>query len=225
MKSKRVITLCLLSIAVVMGLVAFSLRQDFDAEAYVRATIEHAFSGETEELAKIVTNVDEEYLRTSYEESMRSFVVNNILNHESDDQEVEDQFLLLTKEFFKGLQYEVHPAKKISQQEYEVDVEYAPTDLFLQFVASMEVEQKLLKEKVEKGEYQGTKEEIEAQMKQDVIQNRYQTLQNACEQQQISEKMVMTFHVTSDSNRVFSIEQEEITRLMEKILRLDEIQD
>ncbi len=225
MKLKRIITLVVIAAAAVIGILCLGLRNDFDAQGYVQAILDQTFKGETEKLADMVAGVSEEALYQQYEEGVNSFVENNLLNNVEADEEVKQKFVELWKDVFKSFKYEVKQAEKISNEQYEVDVELEPTDIFLQFVASVEIEQQNLNTKVEKGEYSGTKEEIESQMQKEVLESRYNSLKTAYENPQYSEKTVVQFRVTSDEKHVFSIEEEEITTLLTKLLRLDEIQD
>lgn len=225
MKPKRIITLVVIVAAAVIGILCLGLRHDFDAQGYVQAILNQTFKGETEKLADIVADASEESLYQQYEDGVDSFVTKNLLNNVEADEEVKQKFVELWKDVFKSLKYEVKQAEKISNEEYAVAVEIEPTDIFLQFVASVETEQQNLNTKVEKGEYSGTKEEIESQMQKEVLESRYNTLKAAYENPQYSEKTVVRFRVTSDENHVFSIEEEGITTLVTKLLRLDEIQD
>ena len=72
------------------------------------------------------------------------------------------------------MKYQVNEAEKISRKEYDVSVEFQPSDVFLQFITSIQTESENLKQKAENGEYQGTKEEINAQMQSEFLNRSYE---------------------------------------------------
>ena len=58
-------------------------------------------------------------------------------------------------------------------------MEFQPSDVFLQFITSIQTESENLKQKAENGEYQGTKEEINAQMQSEFLNRSYELLETA----------------------------------------------
>lgn len=225
MKSKRNIAIVLIAVVALVGIIFLMIRNDFDAKGYVEAILSQTLKGEVEDAAEIVEGATEESLYQQYEEGIMAFVDHNLLNNVEVEEETRQKFVVLWEDVFKSLRYEVKEAEKMDDDEYVVKVEVEPTDVFLKFVESVEAEQQYLKDKVEAGEYKGTEEEITAQMQQDVLLKRYETLQTAYDNQQYSEKVTVELRVTSNDEDVFSINEEDISNMITKILRLDEIQD
>ena len=78
--------------------------------------------------------------------------------------------------------------------------------------------------KAENGEYQGTKEEINAQMQSEFLNRSYELLETAYQNMQYGETETIVFKVKSNDKNVFSMKEDEISSFITKILRLDEIQ-
>lgn len=225
MRSKKGIAATIIIMLVLVGIVCFGLLRDFDAQGYVRAVLDQTFQGEVKDAAEIIEGSTEEELYRQYEEGIETFVENYITADIEIDQKSKQEYVNLCQEIFGVMKYRVLEAEKISRKEYDVKVEIQPSDVFQQFVKSVAEDAELLAEKAEKGEYKGTKEEISSQMQEEFLKNSYESLKNAYQNMQYGEKETIVFNVKSDDYNVFSLEEEEISLLITKILRLDEIQD
>lgn len=212
-------------IVILLGIVCVGLFQDFDAQGYVLAILEQRFQGEVTQAKKIIKEAEEEELVAQYESGIEKFVEDHITGGIDTDAELEAKFGELCKKIFASMKYEVHEAEKISRKEYRVNVEIEPSDIFIKFVEGIQAESARLSEKVEKGEYRGTKEEIHAQMQKEFLENSYKLLEESYENRQYGEPEIIEFQVVSDENNIFSVRENEISLLITKILRLDEIQD
>ena len=163
MKSKKGTVAAIAVIIVLVGIVCIGLLRDFDAQGYVRAILNQRFSEE------ILEDTSKKELLKQYDEGIESFVSDYITNGVEIDSELEKKFVDLCKEIFGAMKYQVNEAEKISRKEYDVSVEFQPSDVFLQFITSIQTESENLKQKAENGEYQGTKEEINAQMQSEFL--------------------------------------------------------
>ena len=149
-----------------------------------------------------------------YDEGIESFVSDYITNGVEIDSELEKKFVDLCKEIFGAMKYQVNEAEKISRKEYDVSVEFQPSDVFLQFITSIQTESENL----------GTKEEINAQMQSEFLNRSYELLETAYQNMQYGETETIVFKVKSNDKNVFSMKEDEISSFITKILRLDEIQ-
>lgn len=225
MRTKKGVAAVIGVIVILMGVVCIGLLRDFDAQSYVRAILDQRFQGEVTEAEEIIKDTTAKELTRQYEEGIEAFTADHITNGVEVDEELERKFVNLSKEIFSSMKYKVHEAEKISRKEYEVSVEFQPVDIFHQFVEAVQKESERLMQKAENGEYKGTKEEINVQMQQEFLNNSYELLETAYKNMQYGESQTIIFKVTSNEKNVFSVDENEISALITKILRLDEIQD
>ena len=176
-------------------------------------------------VASMVEGQTEEELYAQYEEGIESFVVNNITSGVEMDAELQEKYIALCREIFAAMKYDVKEAEKISRKEYQVPVEYQSADIFKNFVTAVSNEYTRLMQKVENGEYQGTLEEINAQMQADYLNNTYELLKTAYEAVQYAGPETMIFTVKEDENGLFTLDEAQIYEFITKIMGLDEIQD
>ena len=212
------------AIAMITVLCSWIFR-DFDASGYVNAVLDQHFQGEVEMAAQFVEGKTEEELYAQYEEGVLSFVQNNITSGVEVDAELEQKYVELGKDIFMIMQYNVKEAEKISNKEYNVPVEYQTMNVFPTFIEEVQKEAEKIKEKVNKGEYQGTLEEINAQMQEEFLQNSYICLRHAYREVRYELKETMIFKVTRNDDGLYVIDEKQIHDFTSKILGLDEIQD
>lgn len=212
------------AIAMITVLCAWIFR-DFDASGYVNAVLDQHFQGEVGMAAQFVEGKTEEELYAQYEEGVLSFVQNNITSGVEVDEELEQKYVELGKDIFMIMQYNVKEAEKIRGKEYNVPVEYQTMNVFPTFIEEVQKEAEKIKEKVNKGEYQGTLEEINAQMQEEFLQNSYICLRHAYREVRYEFKETMIFKVTRNDDGLYVIDESQIHDFTSKILGLDEIQD
>lgn len=224
MKSKKGTAAIIAVIVVLVGIVCMGLLRDFDAQGYVRAILNQRFQGDVTEAEEILEDTTKKELVRQYEEGIENFVAAYITNGVEMDETLEQKFVELCKEIFSSMKYQVNEAEKISRKEYDVSVEFELADVFPQFIASIQTESENLKQKAENGEYKGTKEEINVQMQNEFLNRSYELLEAAYKNMQYKDTETIVFKVKSNEKNVFSMNEEEISALITKILRLDEIQ-
>ena len=225
MKIKKVAIAFILMIIVSLTLTGCGLFKDFDAKGYVQALLDQTFQGEVEKAAQIMEDTSEKELKEEYEEGIETFVINNIIGDAEVSDIMEQQFIGLCEEIFLAMKYEVQDAEKIDKKEFQVKVEIQPADVFVNFVETVKVDSAELLEKANNGEYQGTDEEIHAQVQNDFLNHSYELLVSAYQSIQYGDKETVVLTVSGNDDNVYSADDEEMADLIIKILRLDEIQD
>ena len=199
--------------------------RDFDASGYVKAVLDQHFHGEVAEAAQFVEGKSVEELYAQYEDGVTSFVKNNITSGVEIGEDLEQQYVELGKDIFSIMHYTVKDAEKISSKEYNVPVEYQTMNVFPIFIELVQQESVKIKEKAEAGEYQGSLEEINAQMQEEFLEQSYICLRQAYREVRYEMKETMIFKVTKNEEGLFVIDQNQIHDFTTKILGLDEIQD
>lgn len=225
MKTKKGTIAVVAVMVVLMAIVCAGLLRDFDAQGYVRGILDQRFQGEVAQAEKMIDDTTEEELLRQYEEGVELFVEDHITNGVDVDEKLKRKYVNLCKEIFSAMKYKVHEAEKIDWKQYDVAVEFQPSDVFHRFVKGVREESDALMKKVENGEYKGTKEEINAQMQEEFLNRSYEILKESYQNMQYGDAETIVFQVKSNENHVFSADENEISLLITKILRLDEIQD
>lgn len=231
MKSKKglVTGIVISAIILVIGIGAVTLRmglfRGFDAQGYVKAILDQNFKGEVDVLATMVDGKTEKELLEQYEDGIEVFVTKNIATGIEMDEELEGKFIKLCKEIFASMKYDVKEAEKIEKGKYEVVVEFRSTDVFSQYMKLLKEESERLTEKVEKGEFQGTQEEINAQLQKEYLDNACELLKKAHEEAKYSDKKTMKFVVQQDKNGIYMLDEAKIYEFIVKIMGLDEKED
>ncbi len=208
-----------------LAIVAVGMFRDFDAQKYVRSILNQTFKGEIEETITVVDGKTEEELLQQYEAGVLAFVENNVTSGIEMDAELKEKYVALCKEVFASMKYEVKEAEKISKKEYHVPVAYQTPDIFNKFIASLSTESARLADKADKGEYQGSVEEINAQMQNEFLNNAYELLKTAVSEATYAEAETFDFVVKADENGLFAMEDGQLNDFIVKIMGLDEIQD
>ena len=226
MKSKKGLIAVIAVILIAMGvLVGMVLTRDFDAEKYVSVVLDQTFRGEVTGATEIIEGVTEEELYQQYEAGVTAFVKNNIISGVEVDAEAEAKFIELGKTIFASMKYEIAGVEKVSRDEYNVKVNYQPSDVFLKYIEYIEGESQRITDKVEAGEYKGTVDEINAQMEAEFLASAYTLLEQAYTNMEFGEAAEMEFVVKVGATELYQVREDELQKLMVKIMRLDEIQD
>ncbi len=226
MKSKKGLIAVVAVFVIVAGvLVGMALTKDFDAKAYVSVILDQTFCGKVEGATEIIEGVTEEELYQQYEDGVTAFVKNNIISGVEVDAEAEAKFIELGKKIFSSMKYEVTNVEKVSRDEYNVIVGYQPADVFMKYIEYINAESEAIRYKVEAGEYKGTVDEINAQMEKEFLASAYTLLEKASANMEFGETQEMEFIVKVGATELYQLREDELHKLMVKIMRLDEIQD
>ncbi len=215
------------SVVVVIALGFFCMWwfRDFDAQGYVKAVLDQNLKGDVTLAAEFIQDSSKEELQKQYEDGVRSFAENNITNGIEMDEALKEQYVELCKNIFACMKYTVKEAERISRTEYHVTVEYQSADVFQKFSAAVLEESSRLLEKVDKGEYKGTEEEINQQMKKEFLENCYNLLEKAFQEVQHSETQTEVFVVQKNSDGLFEISDEQMRLFVKKIMGFEANQD
>lgn len=224
MKRKKRKVFLFLTVWMALFAAGCGLLKDFDAEGYVRALLNQTFRGEVKEAAKVMGDTSEKELKEQYEEEISAFVRKNLVSGIQIDETVQKEYEAVCKDIFGAMKYEVKSSEKADKKEYDVSVEIQPSDIFIRFSGAVKEDTARLMEKADKGEYQGTEDEINSQMQKEFIADALRLLKQAQAEMKYGEKETVIIRVIGNKNNEFSVDEEEISNLITKILRLDEIQ-
>lgn len=229
-KKKNIIIGTIIGAVVVLFIVFGTLAclgifREFNAQGYVSAVLNQTFKGDVEEAVEMIDGATEEALYAQYEAGIESFVKNTLLNGAELDSELEAQYIDLCKEIFAKMKYSVQEAEKVSDGEFDVPVKYQSSNVLQLFIASATNEVQRIEEKKEKGEYRGTFEEIEAQMKAECLSNWCTMLEEAYNNMEFGEEQTVVFKVVKSEEGLYELEESAVTEFLVKILSLDVKED
>lgn len=224
-KSSNLIAAAILVGIGLLGIVAFGIFRDFDAQEYVNAILQLTFKGKAETTAQLTEGTTEEELLAQYEDGIESFVRGYIIGDAKMNEEERARYISLCKEIFNAAKFEVKEAEEISKKEYKVPVEYYATNVFAEFSESVKLEMQRLVEKVNQGGYTGTEEEIQEQMQTEFLENVYQILEKAYQEAECAEKETMMFTVKKGASDLYTVDEAQVHRFVIKIMGIDVIQD
>lgn len=197
---------------------------NFDAKGYTQALLDQMFQGESEPLLVYDKGNGKKELKEQYEEYIAVFS-ENLTEGLNTNEIMTEKFYKLCKEIFRMAKYNVKEAEKISSDEYKVSVEIRQMDVFVRWNEMLTESVADISAKVEKGEYEGTEEEILQFMLADITSQSYQLLETRYQEVQYGEPETIVLTIKKNGNEKFEAKDEEISELITKILCLDAIQD
>ncbi len=198
-------------------------RGDFDAAGYTEALLHLMFQGDTKEAMKRIDGATYDSLMQKYQESIDTFTTNVITSQFDISETKYEQFAELTAEIFSIMRYEVTGASESGDQEYEVSVSIQPADIFVRFQELLTADSLEMAEEIKAGKYTGTDEEAGRKILADIVNHAYELLGSACNRVEYGEKKNVILRVRADENNEYSIDKEDMSNLITKILRLDEM--
>ena len=229
-KKKNMTIGVIVSVVVVLFIVFGTLAclgifREFNAQRYVSAVLDQTLKGDVEDAVEMVDGATEEALYTQYEAGISSFVKNSLTSGTELTTELEKRYTELCKKVFASMKYEVQEAEKISDEEFQVPVKYQPSDILQKFIVSVTAEAQRLNEKVENGEYRGTLEEINTQMKEEFMNNSCDLFEEAYNSMEFGEEQTIVLKVVKGEDDLYELEESAITEFLVKILSLDAKED
>ena len=230
-KKKNVVASIIISVAilifVVFGLLAcFGDFREFDAKGYVKVMLDKTFKGEVQAVVELTNGtVTEEEILAQYEATVTSFANSRKPEDMQLSEDMQEQYISICKKLFASMKYDVKEAVKISDTEYEVPVEYQPTNVCEKFETLILEENQRIYKKKENGEYRGTTAEIDAKMKQEFTSAFCSLFEEAYNTMEIGEKETIVIKVVREDDDLYKIDSAQINELIKKILGLDVIQD
>ncbi len=227
--SKRTIGIIIgivVAVVVLGAIVVIGMDRDFDAQKYVNVILDYTFKGKASDVGQLFEEDSLAQMEKQYEENIAKFVDKNITSETEVEAEMKEKYTTLCKDIFGAMKYRVKKTEKVNGDEYKVTVEYQAADIFPMYIEKAAQEAATMRERAEKGEYQGeTTEAINLQMQQDTISNYYELLNNAYQNVQYGEKEEIVFTVKRNEENVFTLDSATLSEFLAKILSLDEIQD
>lgn len=225
MRSKKTMWATIGVSILLVAVVVYWIFRSFDASGYVNAVLAQYLKGDITAALELMDDVTEDTLLMQYEQGVTAFVESNVANGVEMDETLKENYIALCKKIFADMKYEVGEAEKTSRSSYDVPVTYQPVDIFEKFAQLLAEEKVRLTEKVERGEYKGTLEEINVQMQKEFLEQSYGLFEEAYKTMEFGEKTTIVLPVNKGDNDLFGVKEAEIADFIAKIIGLDENQD
>lgn len=197
--------------------------KEFPAAEYVHSMLDVVFQGEVSNAAEVMDKTGSE-LEERHEKGIEAFT-ENLTSGIQMSEMMFYQYEELCEKIFSVMRYNVKEEVKEVEDGYEVTVEIMPVDIFIRYTKDMAEVSAELNEKLKNGEYQGTDEEILTQVNAEYVGYGYELLDFAYKNIQYSEPIEVVLKISKQENGEYGVSDTEIAQLLEKIMRMDEIQD
>lgn len=203
-------------------LVCFRLFGGFDARRYVDAVCAQILEGDVENAIKMTRGLTKEKAEEQHEEMVRNFVNNVIASGLTLEKEEQEACTEITKQIFANLKYEVESAEEVNENEYRVTIRYQETDVIEKLQALAKEESAQAKKKVNRGEYQGTQEEINKQIQKEFAEKLPDMLEEAYKNMSFGKEKTMVLTVRKNENDLYTVD---ISEFLVKMMGLTTKQD
>jgi small nuclear ribonucleoprotein (snRNP)-like protein len=227
-KKKNIIIISIIGVVFVaaLGLVGMKVFQGFSAKKYVDAVLDQNVNGEVGSIVGMTKGLTEDAAKKQYEQTVEGFL-NNVVAAESLplDEEQKKACMDACKDIFAELNYRVVDEKKVDDKEYEVTVQIKVSDVIAKLKTLLEAETERINTKVENGEYRGTMEEIDAQMKADYAVKLADVLKEAAKTMKDGESKTVVVTVKKGENGLYNIEGSQISEILTKMMGLSKKED
>ena len=226
MKNKKMSVAVIIGAVVVsLGLlvvVCFRLFGGFDAGKYVSAVCEQILEGDVEAAIKMTRGLTKEKAQEQHEEMVQNFVNNVIASGLTLEKEEQEACVEITKQIFSSLKYEVEKTEKVSDEEFRVTIRYQETNVIEKLQALAKEESAKASQKANKGEYEGTVEEINEQIQKEFAEKLPSMLEEAYETMTFGEEKTMVLTVKKNEKGLYSAD---ISEFIVKMMGLTTKQD
>lgn len=218
-KSAVILLLC-----ISMMLLCTGCAKEFDASEYTKAVLDLSFQHDMTKALEVMDGATKSSLNAQYEDFINSFVANNITNEMEINETKSAQFSDLVAKIFATMRYDVGKAEKVGKTAYKVPVKVQTSDIFKRFQQRITEDSLKIAEKVKNGGYQGTQEEVTAQVLADIVNHAYELLEVSYMEAEFGDEVTVNLTVKADEDKEYYIPDQDMENLIIKILQLDEIQ-
>lgn len=212
----KLLPLCMIAVLTMTGC------SKFDAEGFVQAYLNLWMQGEADDAVALNKEKTRSELLEDYETRVFAFDEVYITGDmEMDDQLLNDYFDL-TKQIFSVMRYRVKGADE-NDDVYEVSVEITTVNLFEEYTLRLQTLSEEMMAAVENGEYEGTDEQINEQLKAEFIYIAYDLLSECYANMEYGDKQTVIIHVEKNEDGDYEIREDDFSEMLIKMLCLDEI--
>ncbi len=224
-EKKRNIIIAISSVAVLAvfaTIVCIRLFSGFNASKYVNAVCSQVIKGDVDEAIQVTRGLTEEAAKEQHEVMVSNFVDNVIASGLTLDEKQKEECVEISKKIFSEMKYDVKKSKKISDDEYQVTIEYQKTDVIAKLQKLAKEESERAHKKVNKGEYRGATEEINAQLQEEFTKKLPDMLEEAYKTMEFGKTETIVLVVKKSENGLYTVD---VGEFIEKIMNLSTKED
>lgn len=214
------------AVVLILAVIAcFGIFRGFNAQQYVDVVLDQNLKGNVKAAVQTTKGLTEEQAKAQYEMTVDSFVKNIVASGLTLSEDEQKQCVEISKKIFTDMKYEVQEAEKVSDDEYKVPVKYQVSDVMVKLQALAQDEKTKVEEKVQKGEFRGSGEELEAQMQAEFAKNLPGMLEKAHETMEFGKEETFVLKVTKNEKGLYVLDGTQTSQFIAKIMGLTVNQD
>ncbi|MDB8711363.1 hypothetical protein [Mediterraneibacter gnavus] len=208
-----------ISLLIMVCILCVGCGKKFDASGYTKAILDVGYKNETQKYVEL-TGSDEKEADKIFEDNV-NLILQQFAGYELPD-ELEEKYRVLFRDMMKKVKYTVSEAKEDKDKNFTVDVTVEPMLIFSETYAEFQKQSEEYAKQVSNEVMNGAPMPADQDMQNHVFEIYHNILRNYLDQgMKYGAPETITVHVIKDEKNVYSISQEDISKLDEKMMTMD----
>lgn len=195
----------------------------FDASGYTKAILDVGYKNQTEKYVEL-TGADKKDADKIFEDNL-NLMLQEFAGYELPD-ELEEKYRVLFQDMMKKVKYTVSEAKEDDNKNFTVDVTVEPMLIFTETYAEFQKQSEEYACQVSNEVMNGASMPSDQEMQNHVFEIYHTILRNYLDNgMKYGNPETVTVHVIKNEKNVYHISQEDITKLDEKMMTMDVVEE
>ena len=198
----------------------------FDASGYTKAVLDVSYKNEIQKYVEL-TGADEKEADKIFEDNLQSnmdIMLQEFSGYELSD-ELEEKYRKLFSDMMKQVKYTVAEAKEVENKNFTVDVKVEPMLIFNDTYQELQKQTEDYATQVSNEVMNGASLPSETDMQTHVFEIYHDILRNYLDQgMKYGDPETITVHVNKDDKNVYTIADEDISKIDVKVMAMDVIE-
>lgn len=199
----------------------------FDASGYTKAVLDVSYKNEIQKYVEL-TGADEKEADKIFEDNLQNnmdIMLQEFSGYELPD-ELEEKYRVLFQDMMKKVKYTVSEAKEDDNKNFTVDVTVEPMLIFTETYAEFQKQSEEYARQVSNEVMNGASMPSDQEMQNHVFEIYHTILRNYLDNgMKYGNPETVTVHVIKNEKNVYHISQEDITKLDEKMMTMDVVEE
>lgn len=195
----------------------------FDASGYTKAILDVGYKNQTGKYVEL-TGADKKDADKIFEDNL-NLMLQEFAGYELPD-ELEEKYRVLFQDMMKKVKYTVSEAKEDDNKNFTVDVTVEPMLIFTETYAEFQKQSEEYARQVSNEVMNGASMPSDQEMQNHVFEIYHTILRNYLDNgMKYGNPETVTVHVIKNEKNVYHISQEDITKLDEKMMTMDVVEE
>lgn len=195
----------------------------FDTSGYTKAILDVGYKNQTEKYVEL-TGADKKDADKIFEDNL-NLMLQEFAGYELPD-ELEEKYRVLFQDMMKKVKYTVSEAKEDDNKNFTVDVTVEPMLIFTETYAEFQKQSEEYARQVSNEVMNGASMPSDQEMQNHVFEIYHTILRNYLDNgMKYGNPETVTVHVIKNEKNVYHISQEDITKLDEKMMTMDVVEE